>query len=129
MQPLPLQNALNLYGQQIGVYDAIITRVNGRDSKIKQPDRFIFGSIQVMSPKESKLLSDGAISSGDLVLYTRDMVHQVDVTQAGNSNLQTYVRYEGNIWKTNIIGTWQDKNGGSNRYHLTRYTNIDEALQ
>ena len=125
--PLPLQGVVNLFGQSITAYDATFTRTLGRVNKTIEPDRTIFGCIQPKRALKVDLSSSGALATGSLLLHTRDEVTAADMSQIdGPINRQTYINYENQTWKVETTENWADKNGGSNRYELIKYTNIDE---
>ncbi len=126
--PLPLADAANLFIEKIVAFDATITRVSGRANKIISPDRIISGVIQSERQKEVKLASDGALSDGMLRLHTRADIFIADMSQdGGEKTVQTYIRYQGEVWKLNETDVgWAEKTQGFRKYTMTKYTNIDE---
>ena len=126
--PLPLAGAAILFTEKITAFDATITRVSGRDQKVVSADRIISGVIQSEKQKEIELKSDGALSDGLLRLHTRAEVFIADMSQdTGEGIAQTYIRYQGEVWKLNKTDVgWAEKTQGFRKYIMTKYTNVDE---
>lgn len=122
--PLPLAGAANLFSQKITVYDETFTLVNGRTQRVTDPDRIISGVIQTRKDKDVDLESTGALSDGNLLLHTTHDVFAADLSQEGTTDRQTYVKYDGEVWKVNKLGQWTDKTQNYNKYLLTKYTEI-----
>ncbi len=127
MIPLPLQDVLGIFGQQVIVFDAVITLdpITGAQDFVEEADRTIFGIIAPARDLKTNLLADGAISSGDLIMHTTETLSMVDLKQMGAVNRQTYVRYEQERWTVVEIGLFKDKTGGSNVYKLEKYVDRD----
>jgi hypothetical protein len=126
--PLPVNQAAYFFSQPITAYETTGTRVNGKEVRVVAADRTIYGVIQPADPKEIELYSDGALSSGSLILHTTYPVSAYDVGQSGQVTSQTYVRYKGETWKLWKIANWDDKTFGFNRYLMEKYKNIDDPL-
>lgn len=123
--PLPLKRVVNIFGQQITIYDETITLGNdGRGSTVTSADRIIFGTIQPANYKQINITHKGALSEGDMLLSTDAIIYAYDSTQTTEQNMQTFVRYVGDIWKVIQLGEWADKNQGINHYGMTRYQDL-----
>lgn len=124
---LPLQSVVTLFSRGFTAYDITTSIVNGRRQHVQDPDRIIKGNIQPAGPKDVKTDYSGSISIGDLIIHTRFPVYFYDLEMAGPEAKQTYVRYQGETWKVNGVANWNDWNGGSDRYLLTKYTSVDDG--
>lgn len=126
--PLPLAAAANLFIEKFFVFNVISSETptdSGRQEGAKEPDRLISGVIQTDKNKEVSVASDGSISDGNLMLHTQDILSAADLSQDGQTNTQSYVRYKGEIWKVNELSNWAVKADNYKLYLLTKYTNVD----
>lgn len=122
---LPTYLAVNIFSRNITAYDKTQSLVVGRVQTVKEANRSIRGVIQPATDKDIALLSDGAVSEGTLVLHTSSTVSAYDLSQNNQNQRQTYVIYSGEHWRLTAIQNWSDKNGGTNRYILTKSVSID----
>ena len=124
MIQLPVQDALNLFCESISVYDITFTLVLGRYERVQGPDRLVAGSI-IPDGRITDLTVNGALSHGQMTLYTTDTIVIADATATTVENSQTYMRYNGEIWKLDAITNWQQKTDGIKRYAMTKYRDVD----
>lgn len=81
------------------------------------------------SNKGDEILIDGVWFRPDNMRYTVDAsfvwVEGAEV-EIPAGQLQTFVRYKGEVWKATRIQNWSDHiQGGVNRYGLVKYVNIN----
>jgi hypothetical protein len=122
--PLPLSAAPDLFVESFIGYDEVSTKTLGRWSVVVEADRTITGVIQTDKSKDVRLDEDGALSSGTLMLHTRETLSANDLSQDGQVLRQTYVRYMAEVWKLHRLTDWPVKTQGYNLYYLEKYTNI-----
>lgn len=123
---MPLYLASNFFSEKITAYDVTWNLIAGRQVATLGFDYHVFGAIQPKDNKRVELGSDGALSDGNLMLFTCDILKMSDLSQQdGQSNVQTYLKSKGETWKVNEIGNWNYHTSGVNEYRLTKYTNID----
>ncbi len=122
-----LQQVVGFYSQKLTVYEVNFLRVNGRCQYTQDTDRIIFGVPQNINTKESKIDYDGAISKGEMYLTTSYQLYFYDDRMQGEANKQTYLRYKNETWKVTGVEDWEEYNGGSYLYRLTKYVSIDDA--
>lgn len=121
---LPLGDAGDQFVEQFIAYDTVSTKTLGRWTPVQEADRVIWGVIQTDKNKVVNLSEDGALSTGSLVLNTRQTLSANDLSQDGQVLRQTYVRYKAEVWKLNALTNWLPKTGSYNLYFLEKYTNI-----
>lgn len=122
--PLPLGGAADLFVESITVYDVVSTKEVGRWVDTPGDDYVIGGVIQTRDERDIQFDSDGSISQGTLMLHTRFDLSAFDLSQDGQTLLQTYVRYEGDVWKLSRLTNWSAKTQNYKLYYMTKYTNI-----
>ena len=126
MTILPLAQPVNFFGEALTVFEVTATRVDGRQQSTAGADRNIFGVVQPNNDKEVKLEGAGALSHGEFLLHTWDVVYIYDYTLDTSQTMQTYLKYGGETWKLDKTQNWSGHVAGkTKRYLLTKYTNID----
>lgn len=124
--PLPLGGAADFFSEKIVVYDVVGTKsdVGGRWVNTAGEDYTISGVIQTHDEKAIQFDADGSISQGTLMLHTRFNLSAYDLSQDGQTTLQTFVRYQGDVWRLSRLTNWVNKTQNYNLYYMTKYTNI-----
>lgn len=123
--PLPLGGAADFFAEKIVVYDVVGTKNDvGRWVNTPGDDYIISGVIQTKDEKGIQFDSDGSISQGTLMLHTRFDLSAYDLSQDGQTLLQTFVRYQGDVWRLSRLTNWVNKTQNYNLYYMTKYTNI-----
>jgi hypothetical protein len=124
--PLPLACAADFFSETITVYDVVATKSIGRWVGTPGEDYTISGVIQTKDERGIKFDSDGAISQGTLMLHTRATLSAYDVSQDGQTLTQTFVRYQGDVWRLSRLTNWNVKTQNVNLYYMTKYVNIGD---
>lgn len=119
-----LAGAADLFIETFIAYDTVSTKTLGRWDAVVEADRTMYGVIQTDKTKAVNLAEDGALSTGTLMLHTRETLSANDLSQDGQVLRQTYVRYKAEVWKLNTLTNWLPKTGSYNLYFLEKYTNI-----
>lgn len=121
MLPLPLGGVVNIFGQQVLAFDVAMVAIEGKASRTVGADYPIFGVIQPAGDKAQAIVGPGVKTDGQMILQTRTVLKAVDVTQTGGAATdQSYIRYQGDVWRVFKIQGWADKNTGITRYILAR---------
>lgn len=126
---LPLHVTHNLLSHGSPAFDVVHGRdAAGRPVITQGADYQITdASIQPAGDDLVALLPEGAQSDGAQILYTAYPVKIATNVNGSTSGAQTYIRHNGNIWKTWAIQDWAPHNK-LKRYILTRYVNIDGKI-
>lgn len=122
--PLPLACAADFFSEAITVFDCTSVKEVGRWVDTPGDDYTISGVIQTHDEKGVQFDRDGSISQGTLMLHTRATLYAYDLSQDGQTSLQTYVRYQGDVWRLSRLTNWNTKTQNINLYYMTKYVNI-----
>lgn len=84
-------------------------------------DFCISGSIQPLTDKELKVLPEGDVSAGDMVLYTEDELKIADTSElTGLQPDQTYIKENDEVWRVKKLMDW-DRNSGFRKYIIEKF--------
>lgn len=122
--PLPLACASDFFSEKITVFDMTSEKAVGRWIDTPGEDYTISGVIQTHDEKGVQFDSDGSLSQGTLMLHTRANLKAYDVSQDGQTKTQTFVRYQGDVWRLSRLTNWNVKTQNVNLYYMTKYVNI-----
>ena len=127
---LPIQVTHNVLVHSAVAFDVTHGRdAYGRPAILQGVDYTITDfNIQPASDDLVKLLPEGAQSDGTLVAHTRAKLKVAGITSAATNNVQTYVRFNGNIWKTWATQDW-NPHTLIGRYILTRYVDVEGVIK
>jgi hypothetical protein len=118
---LPLGGVLGIFGQKVTGFDVAMTAVKGRASRTTGVDYTFDGIIQPAGDKAQAIAASGVKTDGQMILQTRKALYVVDVTQLGaDVTSQSYIKYQGDVWRAFKVQGWSDKNTGITRYILAR---------
>ncbi len=121
MVNLPLGGVVSIFGQKILAFDVAMASVKGRASRTTGVDYPIYGVIQPAGDKAQNIAASGVKSDGQMILQTRKALKAVDVSQLGaDVTDQSYVKYQGDVWRVFKVQGWYDKNTGIRRFILAR---------
>lgn len=124
---LPVHLANNIFKTSWTAYDETATRIKGRAVRVQEPDRIVVGTIQPAGNKQQTMLPDGANSDGALSIFTNEALYSYDATQNAEIQRQTFVRFEGEVWKIHVVQNWQIHiQTNINKYLATKYVNVDD---
>lgn len=121
MPNLPLGGVLSIFKQRITGFDVAMAAVKGKASRTTGADYVYSGIIQPAGDKAQNIVAAGVKTDGQLILQTRKALYAVDVSQLGaDVTSQSYVKYQGEVWRAFKVQGWQDKNTGIIRYILAK---------
>lgn len=126
--PLPLAQAADMFIETdlLTAFDVSWTLVDGRQDRVQGSDYTFSGIIQPKEDRKVSLGADGALSDGTMLLHTRRVLFVSDLSQeSGELIIQTYIKFNDELWKINAPANWSTKTQNYKVYELTKYTNVD----
>lgn len=119
MISLPLGVPMSLFASALTVYDETNTRnARGEGSRTVSESRTISGVIQPAGDRALRLLPQGAVPDGAMVLHTAAPVH------TGEGATQTYLQHAGQVWRVWAVQAWAPHTT-IGRYLCTRHGRND----
>lgn len=126
---LPLHVTHNLLTHVVAAFNVTYGRdAAGRPTIVQGADFNISdANVQPAGDDLVALLPEGAQSDGALVMHTREQIRIATNVNGATNDVQTYIRFNGNIWKAWAAQDWAP-HAVIKRYILTRYVNIDGSI-
>ena len=126
---LPLHVTHNLLTHTVTAFNVTHGRdASGRPQIVQGSDFNISdANVQPAGDDTVALLPDGAQTDGALVMHTRELIRIATNVNGSVNGVQTYIRFNGNIWKAWAAQDWAP-HAVIKRYILTRYVNVDGGI-
>lgn len=106
-----LQYAIDFYKISLSITDMSYSKVNGQDQRSVSATRTIEAAVDPSRSKTMERIFGGSLGDGDIGIFTTETLYIEDGYVIGSTRLQSFVSYQGKMYRISDVGDWQPQVG------------------